>query len=210
MKNFWKLETLLKGDKMKIYILEIDKVKANVFKNVFKNEDVEVVCDDFTSFMKKNKVECIVSPANAYGLMDGGYDLAITNWFGEQLQKRVQKYILDNFYGEQPVGSSFIIDAGKDNQKLIHTPTMRVPSKIIDTSIIYQCMRTTLITAIKSNVKSIVVPVFGGLTGGVDSLTATKLMWLGYKQVTNPNKTIDWDVVWDMDDKWIELGLKKD
>jgi O-acetyl-ADP-ribose deacetylase (regulator of RNase III) len=140
--------------------------------------------------------------------MDGGYDLAITNWFGEQLQKRVQKYILDNFYGEQPVGTSFIIDAGKDNQKLIHTPTMRVPSKIIDASIIYQCMRTTLITAIKNSVKSIVIPVFGGLTGGVSDLTAAKLMWLGYKQIMSPNETIDWDVVWDMDDKWIELGLK--
>jgi O-acetyl-ADP-ribose deacetylase (regulator of RNase III) len=194
---------------MKIYILEIDKKKANVFKDVFKSEDVEVVCGDFENFMKKNKVECIVSPANSYGLMDGGYDLAITNWFGEQLQKRVQKYILDNFYGEQPVGTSFIIDAGKDNQKLIHTPTMRVPSKIIDASIIYQCMRTTLITAIESNVKSIVIPVFGGLTGGISDLTAAKLMWLGYKQIMSPNETIDWDVVWDMDDKWIELGLKR-
>jgi hypothetical protein len=71
-------------------------------------------------------------------------------------------------------------------------------------------MRTTLITAIESNVKSIVIPVFGGLTGGVSDLTAAKLMWLGYKQIMNPNETIDWDVVWDMDDKWIELGLKND
>ena len=29
---------------MKIYILEIDKKKANVFKDVFKSEDVEGVC----------------------------------------------------------------------------------------------------------------------------------------------------------------------
>ena len=86
---------------------------------------------------------------------------------------------------------------------------MRVPSRIKDVSIIYQCMRTTLMTAINNDVKSIVIPVFGGWTGGVDNLTAAKLMWLGYKQVTNPNKTINWSVVDSMDDKWISLGLKK-
>jgi O-acetyl-ADP-ribose deacetylase (regulator of RNase III) len=193
---------------MKIYILERNRRKAKVFEEIFEKEMVEVVCDDFLDFMATTKVDCVVSPANAYGLMDGGYDLAITEWFGDQLQKRVQQYIIDNYCGEQPVGSSFIIDAGKDGQKLIHTPTMRVPSKIVDASIVYQCMRTTLMTAIKNDIKSIVIPVFGGLTGGVADLTAAKLMWLGYKQVMNPNKKIDWNTVWDMDDEWVELGLK--
>jgi O-acetyl-ADP-ribose deacetylase (regulator of RNase III) len=193
---------------MKIYILERNRRKAKVFEEIFEKEMVEVVCDDFLDFMATTKVDCVVSPANAYGLMDGGYDLAITEWFGDQLQKRVQQYIIDNYCGEQPVGSSFIIEAGKDGQKLIHTPTMRVPSKIVDASIVYQCMRTTLMTAIKNDIKSIVIPVFGGLTGGVDDLTAAKLMWLGYKQVMNPNKKIDWNTVWDMDDEWVELGLK--
>ena len=45
--------------------------------------------------------------------------------FGKQLQKRVQKYILDNFEGEQPVGTSFIIHTEKyAHPYLAHTPTM--------------------------------------------------------------------------------------
>ena len=60
---------------MKIYILEINRVKADVFKRVFQNEEVEVVCNDFENFMLNNHVDCIVSPANSYGLMDGGYEI---------------------------------------------------------------------------------------------------------------------------------------
>ncbi|MBO4534548.1 MAG: macro domain-containing protein [Clostridia bacterium] len=160
--------------------------------------------------MRNYRVDCVVSPANAFGLMDGGYDLAITQWFGKQLQQRVQAYILANYYGEQPVGTSFIIDAGRDGQTLIHTPTMRVPSKILDPAVIYQSMRTTLMVAMEGGVQSIVIPIFGGLTGGIDYKLAAQMMWLGYDQIMRPNTTIDWDVVWDSDDKWIDLGVKEE
>ena len=193
---------------MKIYLLEHNRAYADALSQVFAQENVEVVCDDFVHFMRTHEVECIVSPANAFGLMDGGYDAAITEWFGEQLQERVQAYILSHYYGEQPVGSSFIIEAGKNRQKLIHTPTMRVPSKILDPAVVYQSMRTTLMVALENHVESIVIPVFGGRTGQVDHLLAAKMMWLGYDQIMRPNTAIDWNVVWNSDDKWIELGVK--
>lgn len=81
--------------------------------------DVDVVMDDFVHFMDTHKVQCVVSPANSYGSMDGGYDAAIIDYFGIQLEKVVQKYILDNFYGEQPVGTSFTIDIPGTEQKLM-------------------------------------------------------------------------------------------
>lgn len=81
--------------------------------------DVDVVIDDFAHFMDTHKVQCVVSPANSYGSMDGGYDAAIIDYFGIQLEKVVQKYILDNFYGEQPVGTSFTIDIPGTEQKLM-------------------------------------------------------------------------------------------
>ena len=146
--------------------------------------DVDVVMDDFAHFMDTHKVQCVVSPANSYGYMDGGYDAAITGYFGNQLEKEVQKYILENFYGEQPVGTSFTIDIPGTDQKLIHTPTMRMPSKIREPEIVYQCMRTTLMEAIKNNVESIVIPAFGGATGMVPYRTIAKLMKMGYDQIT--------------------------
>ena len=193
---------------MKIYLLERDAWKAECLREAFAGEPVEVVCDEFASFMRTHEVECVVSPANSYGLMDGGYDKAITDWFGDELQKRVQAYILEHFYGEQPVGTSFLIDIG-NGQKLIHTPTMRVPERILDSAVVYQCMRTTLMTALQHNVQSIVIPVFGGRTGGIEADQAAKLMLLGYERIMRPNTEIDWGTVYLLEDRWAELGIRR-
>lgn len=184
---------------MKIYLIERNVQKFKCLKDAFKHEDVELFNGDFKEFMKEKRVECIVSPANAYGLMDGGYDLAITEWFGNQLQERVQKHIIDDFYGEQPVGTSFIIDAGKDNQYLIHTPTMQAPQIIVDPRVIYHCMRSTLIEAKRNNIESILIPMFGGACGGVKPAVVAKMMLKAYKQIQNPPQKIGWDYVLDVE-----------
>ena len=181
---------------MKIYIIEKDFNKFKYLKVYFGDlENVILVNNDFESFIKENKVQCVVSPANSFGLMDGGYDLALTNWYGNQLQERVQKYIIDNYYGEQPVGSSFIIETNQDNQLLIHTPTMRIPARIKDEKVIYQCMRTTLMLAKNNNIESILIPMFGGSAGGVNPQTIAKLMRLAYDQLQDKPNKIDWDYV---------------
>lgn len=89
---------------MKIYIINRGEVQLRYVKLYFHGEsNVEYVAAEFDEFLRSNPVQCIVSPANAFGLMDGGYDLAITHYFGDQLQKRVQQHIIDHYYGEQPV-----------------------------------------------------------------------------------------------------------
>jgi len=178
---------------MKIYIIECDRRKFAYLKAYFEKEPVELVNDTFESFMSQNHVQCVVSPANAFGLMDGGFDLAITNWYGNQLQERVQEYIIEHFYGEQPVGSSFIIETNRDDQYLIHTPTMQTPQLIEDPRVIYQCMRTTLIEAEKNNIESILIPMFGGSCGGVKPQIVAEMMWKAYLQLQNPPSKITWD-----------------
>ncbi|MBP3256146.1 MAG: macro domain-containing protein [Clostridia bacterium] len=183
---------------MKIYIIEIDKRKAKYLFPYFKEcKDVEIVNESFESFMNKNKekIECVVSPANSFGLMDGGYDLILTEWYGKQLQDRVQEYIIKNYLGEQPVGTSFIIKTNKDNQYLIHTPTMRTPEMVTDARIVYQCMRTTLLVALQNNIQSILIPMFACHTGMVKPQIVAKMMYKAYEQINNPPKKIDWDYV---------------
>lgn len=180
---------------MKIYIIEQDFDKFKYLQLYFKDKDVILINESFEKFIKSTKVQCVVSPANSFGLMDGGYDLALSKWYGNQLQERVQKYILENYYGEQPVATSFIIDAGKDNQYLIHTPTMRTPGKIVDTRVIYQAMRTTLMVAKQNKMESILIPMFGGLTGCVKPQVIAEMMYLGYDQIMNPLKKISWDTI---------------
>lgn len=179
--------------KMNIALLSDSHKMATAWFKYFANEEnVDVVCDDFCAFMNKNQVECIVSPANSFGIMDGGYDMAITKWFGEKLQEKVQEYIMKKYYGEQPVGSSFIIDTPKKGIKLIHTPTMRIPERIYDTSIVYHCMRTCLITALENDVRQIVIPAFGARTGCLGCEDVAYMMWMAYKQILSNNE-ISWE-----------------
>ena len=179
---------------MKIFLLSDAAIMEDCWNAYFSNEpDVCVICDTLERFLMNIKVDCVVSPANSYGLMDGGFDLAISEYFGWDLQKRVQEYILKNFRGEQPVATSFIIDTGKDGIRLIHTPTMRIPFPVKDPMIVYQCMRTTLMTALEHNIESIVIPAFCGEYGDVSPKVIGKLMYEAYKQIMNPPDQIDWD-----------------
>lgn len=178
---------------MKIFLIEADTYKFSCLKDFFREEDVELINDRFESFISKNYVQCVVSPANSFGLMDGGYDKALTDWYGNQLQKRVQKHIIEYFYGEQPVGTSFIIEAEKNNQYLIHTPTMQTPQMLEEPRVIYQCMRSTLIEAKRNNIESILIPMFGGSTGFVRPEIVAKMMFLAYDQMKNVPEKLSWE-----------------
>ena len=147
-------------------------------------QDVEVVNGDLSEFMNSHpEVDCIVSPANSFGQMTGGYDQAISDYLGWDFQKKVQAYIKENYHGEQVVGSSFIINTDKDNLKLIHTPTMRVPTIVKDPELVYHCTRSTLLCALNNNVQNIVLPAFCSGCGMVDESTVAILMKKAYMQI---------------------------
>jgi uroporphyrinogen-III synthase len=97
--------------------------------------DVAIV-NNYFEWVKE--FDCLVSPANSFGMMDGGMDAAIIKFFGKSLMDRVQQRIVDDYLGEQPVGTSFIIETGHCKHPfLAHTPTMRVPMTIEGTDINY-------------------------------------------------------------------------
>ena len=193
---------------MKIYLLDHNVDMAVAWaKYFFKETDVHIVCDDFANFMKEHlTIDGIVSPGNSFGLMDGGYDKAITNYFGKWLMRDVQKAILEYFGGEQSVGTCLtmttpITNMVDDKILLLHTPTMRTPEKIYDIRVIYQCMREALIAAKHSNRTEIVIPAFGAGTGGVPYDDVARMMFLAYKQIKNPLRVCKaqsnlWDDDW--------------
>ena len=51
--------------------------------------------------------DAIVSPANSFGVMDGGIDEVYRRCFGQQVQTAVQQAILEQFRGELPVSNAF-------------------------------------------------------------------------------------------------------
>ncbi|HTP09262.1 MAG TPA: macro domain-containing protein, partial [Anaerolineae bacterium] len=71
--------------------------------------NVEIVQGRFENLPE---FDCMVSAANSFGLMDGGVDFAIIEFFGAELERKVQQRILEEYLGEQPVGTSFIVETG--------------------------------------------------------------------------------------------------
>ena len=99
--------------------------------------------------------DCINSPANSFGLMDGGIDEAITMYFGQQMMDRVQNMIIDKYAGEQPVGTSEIVRGTPDGAERVryvaHTPTMIIPELIAHTNNVYMAMRAMLLAVENHN-----------------------------------------------------------
>jgi O-acetyl-ADP-ribose deacetylase (regulator of RNase III) len=144
---------------------------ADAWSSVFNGySDIEISCGDIFDL----KADAIVSPANSFGFMDGGIDLAYTRYFGQSLQNNLQKVIREEYYGELPVGNAVIIKTGNANIKyLISAPTMRIPQDISKTVNAYLAFRAALIEVKKFNEKncneinSILCPGLGTLTGNM-------------------------------------------
>lgn len=115
---------------LKIYIVTTDDEAIEALNEEFEGiKNVKIVQEDIIDFYdnKSNEIDCLVSPANSYGYMTGGYDAALSEILGWEFQFKVQEYIKRHYFGEQPVASSFIINTDIPGLKLIHTPTMQYP-----------------------------------------------------------------------------------
>ena len=143
------------------------------------------------SFESLPTFDCVATAGNSFGLMDAGMDLAVLKFFGPELQERIQKTILEDYCGEQPVGTAFIVETGRlDHPYVAHAPTMRVPMNISGTDHVYLATWATLLAVRRRNraaerkIESLVCPAFGAGTGGMSGIEAgfqTKLAWQHFK-----------------------------
>lgn len=90
--------------------------------------------------------DAIVSPANSFGWMDGGIDLAYREHFGERLERAVQRQIESHRGGELAVGDALLVHAGTDRiRSVIVAPTMRIPEPVPNSVNAYLAMRAALL-----------------------------------------------------------------
>lgn len=161
---------------------------------------VQIICGDFKSVLE---YDCIVSPANSFGIMDGGFDLALVNYFGQELMERVQDKIRAEYAGEQPVGTCLIVETGnKKHPYLAHTPTMRIPRIIKEYDTIYNAMRAMLLEVRKyPDIKMVLGTGLSTATGKVSPAVAAKQMYMAYKSVMQPLQQINWQIAVDTEQK---------
>jgi O-acetyl-ADP-ribose deacetylase (regulator of RNase III) len=157
--------------------------------------DVEIIGDRFEWIPT---FDCLVSPANSFGMMDAGMDAAIIQFFGISLERKVKEQILEDYLGEQPVGTSLIVEtAHVKHPFLAHTPTMRVPMSIRGTDVPYVAMWAMLLAIRQHNktnqkkISSVVCPGLGTGIGQVPYTEAARQMAIAYDHFLYPPKTLN-------------------
>ncbi|GAB2191961.1 macro domain-containing protein [Sessilibacter sp. MAH2] len=176
----------------KIYLIDANEDLISAWQESFSEwESIEVFHGDFFSI----PADAMVSPANSFGYMDGGLDLAIRYELGDIVEERAQGAILNNHHGELPVGVAEIIET--DNKKwpfLICAPTMRIPTNISETLSAYLAFRAILLEIVKFNklngprINSIVCPGLGTGIGRMPPKRCAEQMRMAYFHVSNPAK----------------------
>ncbi len=90
--------------------------------------------------------DAVVSPANSFGFMDGGIDMLYSQYFGWQVQERLQEAIREQHHGELLVGAAEIVETDNPGLPfLIAAPTMRVPTILRDSVNPYLAARAALL-----------------------------------------------------------------
>jgi O-acetyl-ADP-ribose deacetylase (regulator of RNase III) len=146
--------------------------------------------------------DCFVTAGNAYGLMTAGIDAAVVRRFGEPLMERVQHRIRDEFFGEQPLGTAFILPTDDASLPFVaHAPTMRVPGNIEGTDKVYMATWAALLAVQTHNqrgtgrIEVVAFPAMGTGFGRVPFGEAARQMAVAYRHFLEPPHRFDWDFV---------------
>ena len=90
-------------------------------------------------------VDAVVSPANSFGFMDGGIDLAYSKRFGWGVQAELRRVIARDFDGELPIGLALVVATGAaDIRYVVAAPTLRAPVSVAKTLNAYLAFRAVL------------------------------------------------------------------
>lgn len=176
---------------MKVFLADIDNELIAQWKFFFKDiPNVSI----YKGSIFDNPCDAIISPANSFGFMDGGLDLALSNYLGWHVQERLQEKIKYKHYGELLVGQAEIVET--DNQNfpfLIAAPTMRLPMVLHKTINPFLAMRAILLLITKgrfengelisNKIKSCAISGLGTGVGCVPPEMCARQMRIAYGQV---------------------------
>ena len=153
--------------------------------------------------------DCFVTAGNGFGLMTAGIDAAVAA-FHAGLMERVQRRIVDEYLGEQPVGTCFIEPTGTPGYPFVgHAPTMRMPGPIEGTDAVYRAAWAALLAVYRHNaaarrgesdaaeIATVAMPALGTGFGGMESSEAARQMAAAYRFYLDPPHRLDWDAAVD-------------
>lgn len=160
---------------------------------------VRVVCGRFEDLEPH---DAFVTAGNAFGIMTAGIDAAVARRFEPPLTDRVRHRIMDEYMGEQPVGTAFVVPTGDPALPfVVHAPTMRTPGNIAGTDKVYVATWAALLAVQAHNqtaapkIATVALPAMGTGFGGVPFSEAARQMAVAYRHYLEPPHRLDWDAV---------------
>lgn len=167
---------------MKIQLIDFNIKMCEQWKIYFSDcSDVVVHHGDYFSL----PTDCVVSPANSFGFMDGGLDLILSQKLGWSIQERLQKKIKNSTLGELLVGQVELIETdSKEIPYCLSAPTMRVPMSIMETVNVYLAAKA-IFSFIKKNtfIQTITICGLGTGAGMVNFNVCAKQMKQAYDDI---------------------------
>lgn len=151
--------------------------------------DVPSVSVSETDFFSE-PADAVVSPANSFGVMDGGLDLLLRATL-DGIEAAVQSIIVAKHHGELPVGVAEVVPTSHPRWPyLVCAPTMRVPENIGRSVNAYLAFRAALLAVARFNasesgpgIRSMLVPGLGTGVGRLDPQRCAAQMRLAYDAV---------------------------
>jgi O-acetyl-ADP-ribose deacetylase (regulator of RNase III) len=182
LKPHYDSHVMVQPKRIHITLADINVELVRNWENEFAGfSDVIIFCGNIFTL----QADAIVSPANSFGIMDGGLDGKLRDFFGLEMEKKVRARILADFPGELPVGMAIISETGNKNFPfLITAPTMRVPQNVEDSINAYLAMKAILYSIQKEpRITSIVVPGLCSLTGKMIPGIIARQMRVAYEKM---------------------------
>jgi len=179
---------------MIIQLVDRNKEMCDAWAKEFVDcDDVITFCGDFFT----PETDCIVSPANSFGFMDGGLDGVITKRLGSQVEKNIQDRIKETDIKELLVGQAIMVPTeNKEIPFCISAPTMRVSMNIENTVNVYLAAKA-IFSQLKGETRINKVTI-SGLGTGVGNVSpeicaaqmkqAYDEIWLGKSKFPNSLK----------------------
>lgn len=128
----------------------------------------------------KLRVTAVVSPANSYGYMRGGVDLAYTNHFGPGVEHSLRALIATLPEGYLPIGQALAVATGDARiPYLVSAPTMKTPQRLDGPETVIAASRAAVRCALEQGYESLAFPGMGTGTGGLDMAVAARGMLQG-------------------------------
>jgi O-acetyl-ADP-ribose deacetylase (regulator of RNase III) len=167
---------------MKIQLIDRNEEMCDVWEEQFEHcPDITIYHGDFFSV----PTDCVVSPANSFGFMDGGLDRVISEKLGWDIQRRLQTEIKENYNGELLVGQAILVRTYKDETPYcISAPTMRVPMILNNTVNVYLATKAVFnLLKMNPTIESVTMSGMGTGIGRVPYEICAKQMKQAYVEV---------------------------